>query len=176
MAAVLASLIIIIPTTRSRKYGEARSLQHLKGIERIRFRGHRTILFWILTLISVVVLALVVVLAMANVTFWPKIAIGIGALIVLSLGLIATGIYLFDGVGLKEPAKSMVILGPTFYRIPAHLKLEAQTHVVASAKELRVIKNELNTVVLHRVSSSGAHEFIICGHAENFMFTCGEGK
>jgi signal peptidase I len=176
LTAVLVSLIIIVPMNRTRRYGEARSIDHLKGTERVRFRGHRTLLFWTLTVAAVVVLAMVVVLALANVPFWPRIAIGIGVLVLLSAALVMVGIYLFDGVGLKDPLKSMVILGPTFYRIPAHLKLEAQTHVVASAKELRVIKNELNTVVLHRVSSSGTHEFIICGHAENFIFTCGEDK
>jgi hypothetical protein len=65
----------------------------------------------------------------------------------------------------------MVILGPTFHRIHQHLKLEAAVVPVVSAKELRSIKNDLDTGVLHRVSSSGEHEFIVCGHAQNYIFT-----
>jgi signal peptidase I len=171
VTAVLVSLLVIVPLHRSHNYGEAIKLGQTGATERIRFRGHRTILFWAVTGLAVVSLALLVVLAMNNVPFWPKIAIALIAFAVLTASLLTVGTYLFDGVGLSEPQKSMVILGPTFHRIHPHLKLEATVVPIDSAKELRSIKNDLNTAVLHRVLSSGEHEFIVCGHAQNYIFT-----
>jgi len=171
VTAVIVSLLVIIPLHKSRNYGEAIKLGQTGAVERIRFRGHRTFLFWAVTLLAVVSLALLVVLAMNNVPFWPRIAVALIAFGVLTGSLLAVGTFLFDGVGLPEPQKSMVILGPTFHRIHPHLKLEAAVVPIDSAKELRSIKNDLNTGVLHRVSGSGEHEFIVCAHAENYIFT-----
>ncbi len=168
--AVLAALLVIIPMQRTRNYGEAIKLGRLGAIERIRFRGHRTILFWGITGLAVISLAMLVVLTLNFVPFWPKIAIALVMFATLTGAVLAAGIYLFDGVGLLEPQKSMIILGPTFHRIHPHLKLEATAIPVNSAKELRTIKNQLNTNVLHRVLSTGEHEFIVCGHAENYVF------
>ncbi len=170
--AVITALLVILPMHRSRSCGEAIKLSRQGAVERVRFRGHRTILFWALTGFAVVSLALLFVLVLGNVPFWPKLAIALFFFALLVAALLAAGIYLFDGVGLNEPAKSMVILGPTFHRMHPHLKLEAQVQTVATAKELRNIKNKLGTTVLHRVSSSGNHEFIVCGHAENFIYSC----
>lgn len=168
--AVIAALLVIIPMHRTRNYGEAIRLGRTGAVERIRFKGHRTILFWAVTGLAVVSLAMLVVLTLNFVPFWPKIAFALVMFAVLSGAVLAVGMYLFDGVGLAEPQKSMVILGPTFHRLHPHLKLEAKEISVASAKELRVIKNQLDTNVLHRVMSSGEHEFIVCGHAENYVF------
>ncbi len=172
MTGALLAFLIVLPTHKTRNYGEARNLHQLGVVERIRFKGHRTILFWTLTYVSAAALALVVVLAMSNGVFWPKTAIAIGVFLLFIFSIAVTAIYLFDGDGLKEPQKSMVILGPTLFRLPPNLKLEAEMHTVNSAKRLRDIKNELNTNVLHRVSPDGSHEFVVCGHGENYGFSC----
>jgi signal peptidase I len=170
--AVLVSFLIILPTHRTRNYGEAIKLHQVGVVEHMRFRGHRTILFWSLTYLSAGVLAVIVVFAISNAVFWPRIALAIGVFLLLVFLIAVTAAYLFDGVGLKEPQKSMIILGPTLYRLRPHLKLEATIHKVDSAKELRVIKNALNTNVMHRVSTDGSHEFVVCGHGENYVFSC----
>lgn len=172
ITAVLVAFLIILPTHRTRNYGEAIKLHQIGMVEHIRFRGHRTILFWALTYLSAAVLALIAVFAVANAVFWPRMAIAVGVFLLMIFLLAVTAIYLFDGVGLQEPQKSMIILGPKLLRLRPHIKLEATLHKVDSAKELRQIKNELNTNVLHRVSSDGSHEFVVCGHGENYVFTC----
>lgn len=172
VTAVLVAFLIILPTHRTRNYGEAIKLHQVGVVEHMRFRGHRTILFWSLTYISAAVLAVIVVFAISNAVFWPRIALAIGVFFLLIFLLTLTAVYLFDGVGLPEPQKSMIILGPTLYRLRPHLKLEATLHKVDSAKELRKIKTELDTNVLHRVSSDGSHEFVVCGHGENYVFSC----
>jgi len=172
ITAVFVSFLIILPTHRTRNYGEAIKLHQVGVVEHMRFRGHRTILFWSLTYLSAAVLAIIVVFAISNAVFWPRIAIAIGVFLLLVFLIALTAMYLFDGVGLNEPQKSMIILGPTLYRLRPHLKLEARTHKVDSAKELRMIKNELNTNVLHRVLSDGSHDFVVCGHGENYVFSC----
>lgn len=176
ITAVLAALVIIVPTHGTRNYGEAIKLHRSGVVEHIRFRGHRTFMFWLLTYLSAAVLAIVVVFAISNAVFWPRIAIAIGVFLLMIFLLALTAVHLFDGVGLPEPQKSMIILGPTLYRLKPHLKLEAEVHNVATAKELRRIKNELNTNVLHRVSNSNNHEFIVCGHGENFVYSCDATK
>jgi signal peptidase I len=172
ITAVLAAFIIILPTHKTRNFGEAIKLHQFGVVEHVRFRGHRTILFWALTYTSAAVLAVVVVFAMSNAVFWPRIAIAIGVFLLMVFLLAVTAVYLFDGEGLEEPQKSMIILGPTLFRLRPDLKLEAEVQKVETAKELRAIKNELNTNVLHRVSSDGSHEFVVCGHAKNYVFTC----
>lgn len=172
ITAVLVAFLIILPTHRTRNYGEAIKLHQSGVVEHVRFRGHRTILFWALTYMAVAVLAIIVVFAISNAIFWPRIAIAIAVFLLLIFLLALSAIHLFDGVGLPEPQKSMVTLGPTLYRLSPDTKLEAALHKVESAKELSEIKSELGTNVLHRVSSDGSHEFLVCGHGENYVFTC----
>ena len=176
ITAVLVAFLIIVPTHRSRNYGEAITLHRSGIVEHIRFRGHRTFMFWLLTYLSAAVLAIVVVFAISNAVFWPRIAIAIAVFLMMIFLLALTAVHLFDGVGLPEPQKSMIILGPTLYRLKPHLQLEAQVRIVETAKELRRIKNELNTNVLHRVTGGTSHEFIVCGHGENYVYTCEADK
>jgi hypothetical protein len=109
------------------------------------------------------------VLLISQSQFWPRLAFSLSALVVFGALLLGYSIFLFDGVGLTEPSKAMVILGPEFIRLKPDDVLHFKVVEVNSALELRKLKEQLKTTVLHRVTDKGVHEFYVCGHGENFV-------
>jgi signal peptidase I len=168
---LLIAVLVILPTRRTRLYGDAKRLNLSKATERVKFRGHRTILFWVLTFVFVAALGILTALLISQSNFWPRVVIALATLILFGALLLGYSIYLFDGVGLKEPAKSMVILGPIFMRLNSDELLHSKVVEVNSALELRKLKDQLKTTVLHRVTEDGINQFYVCGHGENFMYS-----
>jgi signal peptidase I len=169
LLSLLVAVLVILPTRRTRLYGDAKRLHISKATEKVKFRGHRTILFWALAFIFVSVLGILTALLMSQSQFWPRVAISLAAFIVFGALLLGYSIFLFDGEGLTEPSKSMVILGPLFFRLKTDDVLHFKVIEVNSALELRKLKEQLKTTVLHRVTDKGVHEFYVCGHGENFV-------
>lgn len=167
---VLLALLVIGPMRKPKVLGEARTLIESNLTEQVRFRGKRTYLFWVFSLMAMNVLSLTMFFLFKNVEFWPKVGVCLIVFVVIALLFGAYGLYLFDGVGLNEPQKSLVILGPHFHRISEDQKILGKVTEVSSAKELRRIKDKLNTIVLHKVLPGGKHEFYVAAPGENFRF------
>lgn len=167
---LLVAALVMLPTRRSRLYGDAKQLATHESTEKIRFRGRRTFLFWLLAAIFVVLLGIFSFFIMSNVMFWPRIGISLIGLTVFGALLFAYSLYLFDGVGLQEPVRSLVVLGPTLLKISESQKLIHPIVVVSSAKNLRKVKEKLKTIVIHQVDASGHHNFYVSGHGENYLY------
>jgi len=136
-------------------------------------KPHSGLIYLLDAMIVLVLISItgVVVLSVNNVLFWPRVAMALTGLVVAVAATVWFGIAVINGLGMKEPQKSLFVLGPRLLEVDPGVEIVGPTLRAKSAEQLRDFAEVSRLPVLHwQDPEDGTHSFVVVAEGGNSLW------
>ena len=138
-----------------------------------KMKPHSGLIYVLDVMIVLVLISItgVVVLAVNNVVFWPRVAMALAGMVVAVGATVWFGIAVINGLGMKEPHKSLFVLGPRLLEVEPSVEIFGPTIRAKSAEQLRDFAEVSRLPVLHwQDPNDGIHSFVVVADGGNSLW------
>jgi signal peptidase I len=153
-AGVLVAAGVLLPS-RKPKYSERlKNLLIHSAQEQRRIKPSAALVITLLWVLVIASIAATVLQLIQGLPLFPRVSWSLVAMSTAFAILIGFWEFNGDGRNLKEPSRSIAVLGPVLRRIPGDVQVETsnvQVVELPSAYKLRDVKEHLNLPVLHQI-------------------------
>jgi signal peptidase I len=128
-------------------------------------------LFDLMIVLVLISITGVVALSFNNVIFWPRVAMALGGMVVAVAATVWFGLAVVNGLGMREPRKSLFVLGPRLLEVEPSVEIFGPTIRAKSAEQLRDFAEVSRLPVLHwQDPDDGIHSFVVVAEGGNSLW------